>query len=255
MSNEQTSSKTQTLSKNEITNSAVYPERSKPDFKCDLEGCPFDVVPGPDGRCLLWWEEENTWVVSFPSLDVATRFLTGEEYTCNTGWDRSSTPMDVKAVLKRIWRKTGKCPQFEFDETSNIFDFYVPLGLGLKALARVFYCRLDVQILDQKMIDTYCPLVAQCLAGGDWGLESDMIARMAPIVTELLLRQTRSLQRMTDEYCQTDLRATKVRRMKEKSLKGVVECYDLDIDIDEFNTLKCKATAVINALAASGWLR
>jgi hypothetical protein len=35
------------------------------------EVCPFDLVPGSNGRWLLWWPEEKTWIASFPSLEAA----------------------------------------------------------------------------------------------------------------------------------------------------------------------------------------
>lgn len=230
--------------------------QNKKIFFGELEWCPFDLVPGPNGRWLLWWAEEDTWIASFPSLEVACRFIVGDHSdSSNPGWDRSSVPMDFKAALKRVWRKTGKCPQFEFDETSNIFDLYAPLGLGFKMLSRLFYYDLVCEYLDQSKIDSYCPNVAKCLAGGDCGLDQDIAARIAPIITELLLRQTRSQQRLTEGWGLPRVKATKVHRMDEDDLEAVAERYDLDIDINEFNTIGCKANAVIAGLVALGKLK
>src|SRR6516165_994978 len=93
--------------------------------------CPFDLVPSSNGRWLLWWPEENTWIASFPSLEVAYRMIIGtDDYHSQPGWDRSTFPLDIAVALKRQQQKTGQLPQFEFSETSNIFDLYVPLGLG-----------------------------------------------------------------------------------------------------------------------------
>jgi len=157
-------------------------------------------------------------------------------------------------VLKRIWRKTGKCPQFEFDEISNVFDLYVPLGLGFKVLSRLLYYVTADSSWDQS-IEPYCPLVAKCLAGEDWGLEPDVVARVAPIVTKFLLIQSKSQQRLAHGWRLPTVKASRVRRMNERKLEFVVDQYDLDIDINEFNSLQCKATAVISGLAASGKLR
>jgi hypothetical protein len=193
--------------------------------KIDLgdEFCPFDLAPGPDGRWLLWWPEEKTWVASFPSLEVAHGVIeggTGETLASQPGWDRSKFPIDVKVALNRIWHKTGKLPRFEFCETSNIFDLYVPLGLGPEALSRLIYYEVQFGGIYQSTIDEYCPLVAQCLSGGQWRLEPDMVARVAPIVTELLLRQTKSQMRLLDEMtAQTQGQ----RRHRGSGSTGVVE--------------------------------
>jgi hypothetical protein len=96
--------------------------------------CPFDLVPGSNGRWLLWWREENTWIASVPSLEVAHRMIIGtDDWHSQPGWDRSTFPLDIAVALKRQQQKTGQLPQFEFSETSNIFDLYVPLGLGFEA--------------------------------------------------------------------------------------------------------------------------
>ena len=41
------------------------------------------------------------------------------------------------------------------------------------------------------MIDVWCPLRAQVLSGGGWGLEPELVARIAPVMTEILLRTTK----------------------------------------------------------------
>jgi hypothetical protein len=96
------------------------------------------------------------------------------------------------------------------------------------------------------MIDDYCPIVAQCLSGAGLGLEPEMIARMTPIVTELLLRQTKAQLRLEEESrtqrpTQPKLKASKLRKMCKGRLLGVVDRYDLHIDIDELSGTKRKA--------------
>jgi hypothetical protein len=154
----------------------------------ELDGSPFDLKPGAKGRWLLWWAEEKTWIASFPSLVVAQCFIIGDPYKMpyNPGWDRSNVVIDIEAALYRQWKKTGKCPQFEFSEASNIFDLYVPLGLGLEALARHVYYDVSGYEVCQQLIDEFCPLVARCLSGGDWGLDANTVDRVAPIATGLI---------------------------------------------------------------------
>ena len=222
-----------------------------------LEECPFDLVPGADGRWLMWWAEEKTWIASFPSLEVAQRFIIGDPYEMpyNPGWDRSRVAIDVQAALYRQWEETGKCPQFEFNETSNIFDLYVPLGLGLEALARHIYYDASCYEVCQQLIDEFCPLVARCLSGGDWGLEAETVDRVVPIVTELLLRQTRLQQRLAMSFRLSRLKASKVRNMNAKELKNVVGEYALDVDISKLDTIDQKADAVIARLLATRMLK
>jgi hypothetical protein len=50
-------------------------------------------------------------------------------------------------------------------------------------------------------------------------------------------------------------KASKVRKMKEDQLGYVTTEYDLDVDIDKISTLKRKAKAVLDALAALGLLK
>jgi hypothetical protein len=245
-----------------MTNSAVvqkswingHPEEFK-------EVCPFDLVPGSNGRWLLWWPEEKTWIASFPSLEAAYRVMIGtNDWHLQPGTDRSTFPLDLKVALKRQQKKTGRLPQFELSEDSNIFDLYVPLGLGIEAFARLSHWEVETCHLDQRMIDNYYSLVAQCLSESKWRLTPDTIAQMAPIVSELLLRQTRAQNRMNEEsrtWRQSirKLKVSKVRRMTKERLLHV-ECeYDLDIDVDKFSTLKDKRNAVIKELAALGLLK
>ena len=87
-----------------------------------------------------------------------------------------------------------------------------------------------------------------------------MIARMTPIVTELLLRQTKAQLDLEEESrtqrpTQAKLKASKVRKMGKGRLLGVVDRYELDIEIDEFSGTKLKAKAVIANLAALGLLK
>jgi hypothetical protein len=64
----------------------------------DDQYCPFDLVPGSNGRWLLWWPEEKTWIASFPSLEVAHRVIIGT----GTGiHNLGGTGVDVKVALKR----------------------------------------------------------------------------------------------------------------------------------------------------------
>jgi hypothetical protein len=243
-----------------MTISAIVPDPWNYEHPDD-NYCPFDLVPGSNGRWLLWWPEEKTWVASFPSLEVAHRVIIGtDDWHSQPGWDRSMFPLDVKVALKRQQQKTGRLPQFELSETSNIFDLYVPLGLGFEALARLSHWEVGTCTLGQTMIDDYCPVVAQCLSGAEFGLEPEMIARMTPIVTELLLRQTKAQLRLEEESrthrpTQMKLKALKVRKMCKGRLLGVVDRYDLNIDIDEFSGTKRKAKAVIADLAALGLLK
>jgi hypothetical protein len=224
--------------------------------------CPFDLVPSSNGRWLLWWPEENTWVASFPSLEVAHRVVIGtEDWHSQPGWDQSTFPLDLRVALKRIQHNTGKLPQFELSETSNIFDLYVPLGLGFEAFARLSHWEVETTVgVDQKMVENYCPLVAQCLSGSRWDLTTEMVAHMTPIVTELLLRQTKAQNRMKDEMRASrptvrKLKASKVRKMCKGRLLRIAGEYELDIDIDKFSNTKRKADAVIASLAALGLLK
>jgi DNA-binding Xre family transcriptional regulator len=170
----------------------------------------------------------------------------------------------VSSPLTLRWRSngfgTGKLPQFELCETSNIFDLYVPLGLGPEALSRLIFYEVDSSEVYQCMIDEYCPLVAQCLSEGEWRLEPNMVARVAPIVTELLLRQTKSQMRLVDEMTASSptlskLKASKVRKMNKSTLLAIATKYSLDIDIRKFTSTKRKADAVIAGLAALGLLK
>ena len=218
----------------------------------ELDGSPFDLKPGAKGRWLLWWAEEKTWIASFPSLVVAQCFIIGDPYKMpyNPGWDRSNVVIDIEAALYRQWKKTGKCPQFEFSEASNIFDLYVPLGLGLEALARHVYYDVSGYEVCQQLIDEFCPLVARCLSGGDWGLDANTVDRVAPIATGLLLRQTKLQQRLTTTFGLSQLKASKVRKMSAKELRNVVGEYALDVNISKLDTIEQKADAVIARLAA-----
>ena len=45
----------------------------------ELSFCPFDLVPGANGRVLMWWPEEKTWVAAFHSLQAAHDFIIGHE--------------------------------------------------------------------------------------------------------------------------------------------------------------------------------
>ena len=220
--------------------------------------CPFDLKPGAKGRWLLWWAKEKTWIASFPSLEVAQGVVTGsaEDWPSQPGWDMSKFPLDVKVALKRIQRKTGKLPKFKLSEDSNIFDLYAPLGLGFEALSRLMYYEAFHQVVDQ-VIDSFCPIVAQCLSGVE-GLNPDMVARMAPVVTDILFRQTKSQMRLVDEMTASrrtvsKLKASKVKRMGQEELLYVVTKYDLDVDISKFGAIKSRAVAA--ELAALGLLK
>jgi hypothetical protein len=140
----------------------------------ELRYCPFDLKHGANGRVLMWWREENTRIAAFPSLQAAHDFIIGleEGWPRNPGWDRSDTSIDLKPALYEYREKNGKFPQFEFSESSNVFDLYMPLGLGP----------------EQDLIDVWCPLIAQVLSGSGWGLEPELVARIAPVMTEILLR-------------------------------------------------------------------
>jgi hypothetical protein len=202
-----------------MTNNAIAPGTWQWHPEAFYNCCPFDLVAGPDGRWLFWWAEENNWIASFPSLEIAYQIILGTENRhSQPGLDGGSFPPDIKVALKRQQRKTGQLPQFEFSETSNSFDLYVPLGLGFQRLARRFH-REDLCVIDQRMIDNYRPLVAQCLSASKWDLTSRMVARLAPIVTELLLRQTKIQNCMHEDQFGSRhpmlpaLKASKVRKM------------------------------------------
>jgi hypothetical protein len=163
----------------------------------ELRFCPFDLVPCADGRVLMWWREENTWIAAFPSLQAAHDFVLGvpqleEGWTRNPGWDRSDRTIDLTPALYKYREKNGKFPQFEFSESSNVFDLYIPLGLGPEALSRLIYhdTGANMAAVDQDLIEHWCPLMAQVLSGGGWGLEPELVARIAQVMTEILLRTT-----------------------------------------------------------------
>ena len=243
-----------------MTSNAIVPGTWQWHPEAFYNCCPFDLVAGPDGRWLLWWAEENNWIASFPSLEVAYRIILGTENRhSQPGLDGRSYPPDIKVALKRQQRKTGKLPQFEFSETSNSYDLYGPLGLGFERLARQLRWE-DLRVIDQRMIDNYRPLVAQCLSASKWGLTSRMVARLAPIVTELSLRQTKVQSCMQEDQFGSrrpmlpDLEASKVRKMKEARLRHIVAEYDLDIDLEKFSTRSDKRNAVVEELAALGLL-
>ena len=211
-----------------MTISAIVPDPWNHDHPDDRY-CPFDLVPGSNGCWLLWWPKRKNLgrVVSFIASGARVVIIGTDDYHSQPGWDRSMFPLDVKVALKRQQKKTGRLPQFELSETSNIFDLYVPLGLGFKALARLSHWEVGTRRLDQRMIDDYCPLVAQFLSGAGCGLEPAMIARMTPIVTELLLRQTKAQLDLEEESrtqrpTQAKLKASKVRKMGKGRLLGVV---------------------------------
>lgn len=176
-----------------------------------LAFCPFDLVPAADGRALLWWAEEKTWFAAFPSLQAAHAFILGKEegWPRHPGWDRSDTSIDLKPALYEYREKTGKFPQFEFTANSNVFDLYNPLGLGPEALSRLIYYDLFAggYEVDHDLIDQWCPLVTQVLSGGNWGLGEELVARMAAVMTELLLRTTKhqiDLDRAISDRCAPD---------------------------------------------------
>ena len=112
--------------------------------------------------------------------------------TRNPGWDRSDSSIDLTPALYKYREENGKFPQFEFSESSNVFDLYMPLGLGPEALSRLIYhdTGANMAAVDQDLIDQWCPLMAQVLSGGGWGLEPELVARIAPVMTEILLRNT-----------------------------------------------------------------
>jgi hypothetical protein len=241
-----------------MSNSVIVPIPWKIRHPEEFKYCPFDLVPGSNGRWLLWWAEEKTWVASFPSLEVAYQIIIGTDCASQPGWDASTFPIDVKVALNRQRLKTGKLPQFELSETSTIFDLYVPLGLGFEAVSRLSHWEVGTYHIDQRMIDRYCPVVAKCLSGSAWGLKPEMVARMTPIVTELLLRQTKAQLRLEEEMradrpTVRKLKASKVRKMTIGALLYVVTEYDLDID--KFSTLKRKTSAVLKGLAELGLLK
>src|ERR1700730_1104289 len=127
----------------------------------DLVFCPFKLVPGADGLVLMWWFEEKTWIAALPSLRVAHDFILGKEegWPRNPGWDRSDTSIDIKSALYQYREKNGTFPQFEFPENSNVFDLYIPLGLGPEALSRLIYhevCASGYDV-DRDLIDEWCP--------------------------------------------------------------------------------------------------
>ncbi len=172
----------------------------------ELRYCPFDLKPGANGRVLMWWREEKTWIAAFSSLQAAHDFIIGleEGWPRNPGWDRSDTSIDLKPALYEYREKNGKFPQFEFSESSNVFDLYMPLGLGPEALSRLIYYEAYVNwvYVDQDLIDVWCPLIAQVLSGGGWGLEPELVARIAPVMTEILLRTNKhqvELERALDQ--------------------------------------------------------
>jgi len=172
----------------------------------ELRYCPFDLKPGANGRVLMWWREEKTWIAAFSSLQAAHDFIIGleEGWPRNPGWDRSDTSIDLKPALYEYREKNGKFPQFEFSESSNVFDLYMPLGLGPEALSRLIYYEAYVNwvYVDQDLLDVWCPLIAQVLSGGGWGLEPELVARIAPVMTEILLRTNKhqvELERALDQ--------------------------------------------------------
>jgi hypothetical protein len=169
--------------------------RSLDDLIIELNFCPFDLVPGANGRVLMWWPEEKTWIAAFHSLQAAHDFIIGHPVDTRRkpGWDRSDTSIDLKSALYKYREKNGKFPQFEFSESSNVFDLYMPLGLGPEALSRLIYHDAYAVFpwVDQDLIDEWCPLIAQVLSGGGWGLEPELVARIAPVMTEILLRTTK----------------------------------------------------------------
>jgi hypothetical protein len=81
---------------------------------------------------------------------------------------------------------------------------------------------------------------------------------VAPIVTELLLRQTKSQMRLVDEMSArsptlSKLEASKVRKMSKGGLLYIASEYDLDVDISNLGSIK--KSAVIASLAALGLLK
>src|SRR5262245_42849739 len=94
----------------------------------ELRYCPFDLKPGANGRVLLWWREENTWIAAFPTLQAAHDFIIGLEkgWPRNPGWDRSDTSIDLKPALYEYREKNEISSVRIFRKLERIRSLHAP---------------------------------------------------------------------------------------------------------------------------------
>jgi hypothetical protein len=152
--------------------------------------CPLPLKPADEGRWVLWWPAENTWVVRFPTEQSAYGFMLGRGGPHHPGIDYSEVPVDLEAALHEYKQRTGTVLQRELDESHNIMDLYGPLGLAGEHLARLLYYELSVNIAEiyDGMAGEWTPLVRQVLTYNEGGPPPEH----AVAVTALLLQQTKS---------------------------------------------------------------
>ena len=176
-----------------MTEMALTPEEAE---QVELSFCPFELIPGPDGTTLMFWEEEDHVVATFPSMEMAKAFIIGSDSPRRPGWDRSDIGVDVKGALERYRRKHGAFPQFEFDADSTVLDLYEPLGLATAFVARLIYHEVGAvsERPDPAEADTWCAMVSRLLVAD--GLEGETAVCAAWDVTKLLFKVTQAIQEL-----------------------------------------------------------
>lgn len=129
----------------------------------DWLGDDFELRVGTDGKCLMWWEAEGTWICSWPSEAAARKCILGsiEEFPARAGFDRSSNQLDIAVACHRYRERYGKFPQFEFDANATALDLYLKLDLGVEFVARLMLHEDG----DWDILADWEPLVIKLLGG------------------------------------------------------------------------------------------
>ena len=174
-----------------MTDDEMTPEEAE---QVELSFCPFELIPGPDGTTLMFWEEEDHVVATFPSMEMAKAFIIGSDFPRRPGWDRSDIGVDVKGALERYRRKHGAFPTFAFDADSTVLDLYELLGLATAFVARLIYHEVGAVSWgpDPAEADAWCAMVSRLLVAD--GLEGETAMCAAWDVTKLLFKMTEAIQ-------------------------------------------------------------
>lgn len=164
----------------------------------ELSFCPFELKAGEDGRTLMWWAEENTWIASFASRTIAVEFVVGSDFPRHPGWDRSDVDVDVKAALYAYHERTGAFPQFEFDETHDVLDLYQPLGLAGAFVSRLIYYEVSAinPEPDPADADAWNAMVSRLLI--EKGLDPEAAAAAAPAAMQLMFQSIAAVVALED---------------------------------------------------------
>ena len=167
----------------------------------ELSFCPFELIPGPDGTTLMFWEEEDHVVATFPSMEMAKTFIIGSDFPRRPGWDRSDIGVDVKRALKRYREERGAFPTFKFDASHTVFDLYEPLELATEFVARLIYHEVGAvsEWPDRLDADAWCAMVSRLLNIEEKIENGDLNGCVSWKVTHLLFNMTWAIQELEQQ--------------------------------------------------------